>query len=278
MTLVTFVLGGVAAWVPYYIFEREARFQITPAALKELATLRTKGREGQEGQPVVPPEVVAKLQPLIGNEVLSWGALKEQLKGVDGRRGVLTESEFAQYGTRIFDMVVTKDSATLGSIGLTFGAILVVAGLTATLTGGMLGDRLRERVRGAYFQVAGWGVIASVPFFVALLYAPFPLAWVMIFVAVFGLFFNTGPANTILANVTHPSLRATGFALNILIIHLFGDAISPPLIGLVADYSSLHVAFLLMSGFILAGGLFWVWGAKHLDADTAAAGRAAEPN
>jgi len=59
---------------------------------------------------------------------------------------------------------------------------------------------------------------------VAVVYAPFPLGWGLIFLACFCLFFNTGPVNTILANVTHPSLRAAGFALNIFVIHALGDA------------------------------------------------------
>ena len=50
----------------------------------------------------------------------------------------------------------------------------------------------------------------------------------------FFLFFNTGPTNTILANVTHPLLRAPGFALNILVIHLLGDAVSPPIMAAIA--------------------------------------------
>ena len=37
--------------------------------------------------------------------------------------------------------------------------------------------------------------------------------------------------------MTHPSIRATGFALNILVIHLLGDAISPPIVGAMADHS-----------------------------------------
>jgi len=87
------------------------------------------------------------------------------------------------------------------------------------------------------------------------------------------LFFNTGPSNTILANVTHPSMRATVFALNILVIHILGDAISPPVIGAIADRWSLSAGFVVVSFFMLAGGLIWLWGARYLERDTAAAPR-----
>ena len=80
-----------------------------------------------------------------------------------------------------------------------------------------------------------------------MLRVPFPYAWGMIFLAVFFLFFNTGPANTALANVTSSSVRSTAFALNIFVIHAFGDAISPPLIGWIAGRTSMDTAFYVMS-------------------------------
>jgi hypothetical protein len=100
---------------------------------------------------------------------------------------------------------------------------------------------------------------------------PFPLAWWPLTFTVFLLFFNTGPTNTILANVTHPMLRATGFAINILVIHLLGDAISPPIMGEIAGLTnprSLRPAFLFVSALALLGGLFWLWGARYLERDT----------
>jgi hypothetical protein len=100
------------------------------------------------------------------------------------------------------------------------------------------------------------------------MFVPFPAAWLCLFVAVFFLFFNTGPANTILANVTRSEIRATAFAVNILIIHLLGDVISPPLIGLISGASDLGTAFLVVSVAIPAGGILWILGARSLDEDT----------
>ncbi|HEV3437983.1 MAG TPA: hypothetical protein VG122_11515, partial [Gemmata sp.] len=122
--------------------------------------------------------------------------------------------------------------------------------------------------RGAYFKVAGWGMIVAFPFFFAMLFTPVPLAWGLLFVAIFFLFFNTGPANTILANVTRPEIRTTAFAINILIIHALGDAISPAIIGFVTDRSSLQIAFIGVSMLIPVSGVLWIWGARYLDEDT----------
>jgi MFS family permease len=158
----------------------------------------------------------------------------------------------------------------LGNIGLTFGAITAAAGLLATLFGGWAGDKLRERFPSSYFLVSGMGMLLCVPATIAVIYVRFPMAWLMIFIAVFFLFFNTGPSNTALANVTPPRVRASAFALNIFIIHLLGDATSPPLIGVVRDRWNMNVALWGVAVLMIVAGALWFWGAKYLPADTEA--------
>lgn len=151
-----------------------------------------------------------------------------------------------------------------------FGGITVVAGLLSTLLGGFLADRLQKRYSGSYFLVSGVGMILAFPFCIAMLYTPFPLAWVFLFAAVFFVFLNTGPSNAALANVVSPKVRATAFAVNIFIIHALGDAISPPLLGAVAGHYDMNVAFLVISAAMLISGVIWLLGMKYLAAETAA--------
>lgn len=258
MTCTTFVLGGVAAWTPYYIFEREARFAIDGKKIDELASQKIS-----DGTPVVPPSIIEKLRQLESPAIFDSKELKNRLTA-----GGLTPKELEQYQSRIVEMAVAEGSMSLGEMNFLFGVIVVVGGLLATIFGGWLGDKLRGKIKGAYFQVCGYGALLGFPAFISMIYLPFPWAWIGIFFAVFWLFVNTGPANTILANVMRPSIRSSGFAINILIIHLFGDAISPPLIGLIADYSSLTTAMLGISVLILLGGFLWIAGASTLDAET----------
>ncbi len=165
----------------------------------------------------------------------------------------------------IFDF---RKAGSLEQVNLVFGGITVVAGLLATLSGGMLGDRLQKRYGGAYFLVSGAGMFLSFPFVVAMLYTPFPAAWALLFFAIFFLFFNTGPANAAIVNVTPAPIRATAFALNIFLIHALGDAISPPLIGAIAGRSNLNTAFLMVASVMLVASLFWLLGMRFLAADT----------
>ncbi|MGI8957164.1 MAG: spinster family MFS transporter [Chthoniobacterales bacterium] len=149
-----------------------------------------------------------------------------------------------------------------------FGLITAVGGLLSTLTGGMVADWLRPRHPGSYFSVSGIGMLIAVPLFVAMLFTPFPAAWGFLFGAIFFAFLNTGPSNTALANVTPPAVRATAFALNILVIHALGDALAFPTIGYISGHTNMNVGFFLISGMMLLSGVIWLFGMKTLGADT----------
>jgi MFS family permease len=258
MTASTFVLGGVASVMQLYLFEREARFTLNAEAISKLEALRDS-----DNNRVIPPAVTEKLKEVNWPQGMTVPEFKAKL------HSTLTEDEFTLSSSWIYDNAPAEGALTNKTIGTYLGAIVVVSGLLATLLGGMLGDWLRNRgMRGAYFHVIGWSMLVGFPFFLAMLYVPFPFGWALLFVAVFFLFFNTGPANTILANVTRPEIRATAFAINILIIHALGDAISPLIIGFVADLSSLQTAFVGVSFLIPVSAVLWVLGAKYLDEDT----------
>ena len=157
------------------------------------------------------------------------------------------------------------------AVGMTiFGLITVVAGLVSTLLGGVVADRLRPRFPGSYFWVSGIGMLIACPFFLATLYTPFPAAWVPMFFAIFFLFLNTGPSNTALANVSLPAVRATAFAVSILVVHALGDVQAFWLLGYIGGHANMHVAFLFVSGIIFLSGVVWLTGVKYLAADTAA--------
>ncbi len=112
-------------------------------------------------------------------------------------------------------------------------------------------------------------MLIACPLFVVSLYIPFPAAWIAMFLAIFCLFLNTGPSNTALANVSLPAVRATAFAVNILIIHALGDVQANWILGYIGGHTNIRIAFLFVSAVILASGLAWMFGAKYLPEDTA---------
>lgn len=134
-----------------------------------------------------------------------------------------------------------------------FGAITVAAGIGGTVTGGWLGDRLQRRTPKGYLLVSGCGFIIGIPaMVVAITGATLTISLAAIFVAEFFLFFNTGPLNTVIANVTAPRQRSTAYAVNIFFIHALGDALSPTLIGCLSDLYGLANALLLTPAAVAA--------------------------
>ena len=150
--------------------------------------------------------------------------------------------------------------------GFVFGAILVVAGFGGTLAGGWLGDRIHARNRGGHFLAAGWGLLVAAPFAVVGILVSSPwVYWSAVFVALFFLMFNTAPLNAALCNVVPAHMRSTAVAVNVLVIHMLGDAISPFIMGRISDATgSLGWGLLLASAMIALGGIILVASAPVL--------------
>jgi MFS family permease len=145
-----------------------------------------------------------------------------------------------------------------------FGAVTVLAGLAGTAVGGALAESLRGRVRQPYLWVSGVSTLLAAP--VALL--AFRLEsttglWSAIATAEFLVFMSTGPINTVLVNCVGATMRSTAFAFSILLTHLLGDALSPSLIGVASDRTSLQSAVLLVPLTFLLAGFFWLHGQRR---------------
>ena len=166
------------------------------------------------------------------------------------------------------EATVKQLASLLSEVNFTFGVIVVIAGILSTFIGGWLADKLRPRYSGAYFTISGIAIALAFPCTLLMTSLPFPYAWVAVFGAVFFLFFNTGPANTALANVTSSRMRSTAFAVNIFFIHALGDAISPPLVGWVKNATNWETAFTLVSLMMVLASALWLMAAKYLARDT----------
>lgn len=140
-----------------------------------------------------------------------------------------------------------------------FGIVLVLAGFAGTLIGGKLGDAVSRRRADGHFVVSAVALVGSLPFTLLALLHPSPaIFWPSMFVTLLLLFVNTGPLNAAMVNVLPAALRARGFALYSMAIHLLGDALSPLLIGAVSDRTGLGPP-VLGTGLLLvvAGVVLW---------------------
>jgi len=151
-----------------------------------------------------------------------------------------------------------------GRAGFLFGAVTAVAGLGGTMLGGALGDRADRRRPGGGLWVSAAGMIAGAPFMVlAATVSGQAAIFALAFIAQVLLFMNTAPINAAIVNSVSPGYRAFAIGLSNLTLHALGDAVSPTLIGAVADASSVAAAIRANALPVVAGGLILLWGARQ---------------
>jgi predicted MFS family arabinose efflux permease len=146
---------------------------------------------------------------------------------------------------------------------LFFALSTVVNGVVATLSGGWVADRLLRRRGDAYYLVSGIAMLVSVPLALAAIYVRGPAVFPLIFVATFALLFNTGPLNAAVVDSVGAQIRASALALNVLVIHLLGDALSPSVMGYISDRTqSLQLAFLAGVAAIVLSAAILLYGRR----------------
>jgi sugar phosphate permease len=156
------------------------------------------------------------------------------------------------------------------------GFVTLIDGVCATLFGGWLGDYMLRRHAGGYYLVSAASLAIGIPAMLVAIYASGPSLIPGIFVAEFLLLMNTGPLNAAVVNSVGAHIRATAVAVNLFVIHLLGDALSPWVIGYVADrkplpsaLASTVIAVVLSSAILFYGMRF---APKLQPADAAGAG------
>ena len=119
-----------------------------------------------------------------------------------------------------------------GQAGIVFGGLAVVTGIAGTFAGGILTSRLQKRWSDAGVWLAGLTLIGAAPIVAWALKAPTPgWAYAIFFLGMLLLFCNTSPVNALTVSCVPASIRATGTSVNVFLIHLLGDALSPEWVG-----------------------------------------------
>ncbi len=149
-----------------------------------------------------------------------------------------------------------------------FGALTVIAGFVGTFAGGFLGDYLLRYTRHSYLWISGLCMFAGAPIAVVALTSRHAEVFLpAIFLAEFFLFLNTGPLNAVVLGCVPAQIRATAMAVNIFFIHALGDAISPPVIGMLSDRFGLFRATMIAPGIMLISGVVLLYAIRFQDRD-----------
>jgi sugar phosphate permease len=150
---------------------------------------------------------------------------------------------------RELELTPGEGAALLGKWGL-------IAGVSGTLFGGFLADLLRRRRETGRVLTIGMGLLIGGPLAVWLLTIRDPDLFKAVFtVAFFCLSWYNGPITAVIFDVVPSRISATVAGAYLLFIHLAGDAIALPLVGMLSDQFGLDRAILLLPLVVIAGGL-----------------------
>ena len=150
-----------------------------------------------------------------------------------------------------------------------FGGVTVLAGISGTLAGGWLGDHFQKKSKKGYLMVSGWGFLIGTPLTAYAFITPSLFSCMTaIFFAEFFLFLNTGPLNTVIVTITKPNIRAMAFAVNIFLVHAFGDAVSATILGWLSDMWGLRRALLVTPFAIFTAALLCFLCTRFIERDT----------
>jgi MFS family permease len=121
------------------------------------------------------------------------------------------------------------------------GGLVLVGSLGGVLVGSYVADTLQARWVFGRALTIGVTLLAGTPFmFVAVNTDSLPAFLACLFVASFMLTCYHGPATAVIHDLTPPRAHSFAFAFYSFVIHLFGDAVAPVLVGKVSDLSELR--------------------------------------
>jgi len=164
---------------------------------------------------------------------------------------------FGTWGPSFF---VRVHGMTLDQAGNFFGGMMVVTGLLGTFIGGFLASAWHKRNPAGYALLLTSSVLCAVPFAImAFTLNARAVSQACLALAMFLLWFPTGPVNTLILETVPVNLHASAMAVSIFMIHLFGDMWSSEIVGRLADlWNSLRSAVLILPGALFIAGLLWL--------------------
>ena len=155
------------------------------------------------------------------------------------------------------------DGRSIETAGTIMGGITVVCGLGGTICGGVLAQWWSKKTGKALYYVPALSAALAAPPALLCFFGPKSVTLPALGVAVFLIFLGTGPVNAATLNAVPSNLRATAMAGQLFAIHVFGDAFSPKLIGIVSDHSNLRLGLgLTLVTMVIAAVIFFL-GARY---------------
>lgn len=155
---------------------------------------------------------------------------------------------------------------SMSQAGTIVGIVTISCGIAGTAAGSYIADKMVGKVSHPYLAFSGLAMIPATICAALTLLVPGKIAAVT-FLAI-GQFFAwsyNGPINALIVNSVPSPLRTRAISISVLATHLFGDAISPSIVGFASDHSTgLQFAMWAVPFAMAAGTVIWLVSWKYL--------------
>ena len=170
--------------------------------------------------------------------------------------------------TRALGISTAAATRLLGGAGL-------VAGTIGTLAGGWIADLLRKRYPTSRILVTAVSFIVGAPLTILLLTLRDPAVFIPVFYLAFILLtMYNGPLTATVFDVVPARIGTTVMGAYLLFIHIAGDSIAFPLVGVLSDRFGLDRAIYVLPIAALAGGIVVLGASRWLVRDVRRAAEA----
>ena len=169
---------------------------------------------------------------------------------------------------------VKKKRKGLASIALKLSPLILLAAILGTLFGGFMADRLSQRHPGGRLWVIAAGFILGTPLAFVAIHSTDPYAFIVLYsLGVFFFVWYVGPIIAVLHDVVPYKFRGLVVAIYVFAIHIFGDGLSPPVIGWISDMTDLRVALHVPLAIAVIGAILVLIGSTRAGKDMEKADR-----
>lgn len=153
--------------------------------------------------------------------------------------------------------------------GLKGSVIMLMAFIGAPL-GGMLADlRYEKRKESRMLFASLSSLVTGVLLFIAFAWLRGAGQYMVLLLSGLAAVGFVSAAVAVTQDVVHPGLRAVSLSLNVIIQHLLGSALGPPVIGVLSDAWGLEKAVLLIPVLNLAAAILFYAGSRYYTSDLA---------
>ena len=150
----------------------------------------------------------------------------------------------------------------------TKGGLVMLLAIIGAPLGGYLADRWLKRRRNARLLFPSLSsFITAVLFFIAFSFFRGNIQYVILLAGGIAAVAFVPASVAVTQDVVHPGLRAVSLSLCIIVQHILGSALGPPVIGAFSDAFGLETAMVFLPAFAALAGVLFFIGSFFYDAD-----------